>query len=123
MNANTARARAHPLRVRILELLAAGEVRSPNEIAISTGEPLGNVSYHVKRLVCLGMVELESTAPRRGAVEHFYRLTPAARKTQDDTEILDQIAEVLRSGQPQSGHIVRNLVESTGRAAREKAAA
>jgi DNA-binding transcriptional ArsR family regulator len=69
---DAAKALAHPLRARILEALA-GEPRSPNELAVEFGEPLGNVSYHVLVLRDLGMVELVDTAPRRGAVEHFYR--------------------------------------------------
>lgn len=67
-----AKAVAHPLRARILAGLA-GEARSPNELAAEFDEPLGNVSYHVVVLRDLGMVELVDTAPRRGAVEHFYR--------------------------------------------------
>ena len=67
-----AKAVGHPLRARILEALA-GEPRSPNELAVEFGEPLGNVSYHVTVLRKLGMAELVDTAPRRGAVEHYYR--------------------------------------------------
>ncbi len=63
---------AHPLRARILEALA-DEVRSPNELAVEFGEPLGNVSYHFMVLRGLGMVELVDTASRRGAIEHYYR--------------------------------------------------
>jgi DNA-binding transcriptional ArsR family regulator len=63
---------AHPLRAKVLDALA-GEPRSPNELAVEFGEPLGNVSYHVKVLHELGLVELVDTAQRRGAVEHYYR--------------------------------------------------
>ena len=71
-SSEAAKAVGHPLRARILEALA-GEPRSPNELAVEFGEPLGNVSYHVTVLRDLGMVELVDTAPRRGAVEHYYR--------------------------------------------------
>ena len=67
-----AKAIAHPLRARILDALG-GEPRSPNELAVEFEAPLGNVSYHVLVLRELGMVELVDTAPRRGAVEHYYR--------------------------------------------------
>jgi DNA-binding transcriptional ArsR family regulator len=68
---------AHPLRVRIVRALAAGEGESPNALAKVLGEPLGNVSYHMKQLADFGAVECWKTEPRRGAVEHFYRLTGA----------------------------------------------
>ena len=63
---------AHPLRLEILRLLNRHEA-SPNEIASELGEPLGNVSYHVRMLHKFDCVELVRTVPRRGAVEHFYQ--------------------------------------------------
>lgn len=72
-----AKALAHPLRVRILSSLRKG-ISSPNQLAQELGEPLGNVSYHVKTLLEYDCVELVKTEPRRGAVEHFYRATERA---------------------------------------------
>lgn len=69
-----AKAMSHPLRARILHKLS-GRVASPNELSQEFGESLGTVSYHVRALVQLECVELVDTAPRRGAVEHFYRAT------------------------------------------------
>lgn len=69
-----ARTAIHPTKLRILEALAAaGEPRSPNQLSNELDEPLGNVSYHVRQLVSQGHLTLDGTAPRRGAVEHFYR--------------------------------------------------
>jgi DNA-binding transcriptional ArsR family regulator len=48
-------------------------VASPSELADALGEPLGNVSYHVRILRELDCIELVRTEPRRGALEHFYR--------------------------------------------------
>lgn len=72
-----AKALAHPLRVSILTSLQRG-ISSPNQLAQELGEPLGNVSYHVKTLLEYNCVELVKTEPRRGAVEHFYRATERA---------------------------------------------
>lgn len=72
-----AKALAHPLRVKILTSLHKG-ISSPNQLAQELGEPLGNVSYHVKTLLEYDCVELVKTEPRRGAVEHFYRATERA---------------------------------------------
>lgn len=70
----------HPTRRAILTYLTNHGIGSPNEISQFTGEPLGNVSYHVKELFDPrnreknpSLIELTKTEPRRGAVEHFYR--------------------------------------------------
>lgn len=63
---------AHPLRIHILRVLQ-DRVASPSEIADELQAPLGNVSYHVRFLARVGLIELASTQPRRGAVEHYYR--------------------------------------------------
>src|SRR3954451_9850958 len=67
-----AKALSHPLRAHVLAILNE-RVASPNDMAEQLGEPLGNVSYHVKALLELDCIELVNTRPRRGAVEHFYR--------------------------------------------------
>ena len=63
---------AHPLRIAILRALR-DRVASPSEIAEELDAPLGNVSYHVRFLARMGLIELSGTQPRRGAVEHYYR--------------------------------------------------
>lgn len=70
-----AKALSHRLRVQILQrLLEAGEA-SPKELAHALGQPVGNISYHVRILRGLDCVELVRTEPRRGALAHFYRAT------------------------------------------------
>jgi len=61
--------------VRILQRLTAVGEASPSELADALGEPLGNVSYHVRVPRQLDCLELVRTEPRRGALEHFYRAT------------------------------------------------
>ena len=70
-----AKALSHPLRQRILQRLNEGGVKSPNELSRELGDPLGNVSYHVRILRELDCVELVRTEQRRGALEHYYRAT------------------------------------------------
>jgi DNA-binding transcriptional ArsR family regulator len=70
-----AKALSHPLRQRILQRLNEGGIRSPNELSQELGDPLGNVSYHVRILRELDCVELVRTEQRRGALEHYYRAT------------------------------------------------
>ena len=66
---------AHPLRVEILRQLEEGP-SSPKQLADRTGEKLASVSYHVRVLLDCECIELLETIPRRGAVEHVYKLMP-----------------------------------------------
>lgn len=108
-----AKALAHPLRVRILSSLHKG-ISSPNQLAQELGEPLGNVSYHVKTLLEYDCVELVKTEPRRGAVEHFYRATDRAFLSDSDWAKIPASARKGISG---------SILESIGQAATEAMAA
>lgn len=72
-DAQIARVLSHPLRPRILQILAIRGEASPNEIAAELDVPLGTLSYHTRLLRDAGWIELVREVPRRGAVEHFYR--------------------------------------------------
>jgi DNA-binding transcriptional ArsR family regulator len=63
---------SHPLRTECLSVLAE-RVASPREIAEFLDEDLSNVSYHVRVLSELGLIELVKEEPVRGAVAHFYK--------------------------------------------------
>jgi DNA-binding transcriptional ArsR family regulator len=69
------RALAHPLRVRILEILS-DRVASPNRLSTELEVGLSDVAYHTRALDGYGCLELIETAQRRGATEHFYKATP-----------------------------------------------
>lgn len=71
-----AKAYSHPIRIQVLNRLSDAPA-SPSTIAEEISQPLGNVSYHVRHLAKLGLIELDGTTPRRGAVEHTYRLANA----------------------------------------------
>jgi DNA-binding transcriptional ArsR family regulator len=85
---------AHPLRIHILRVLE-NRVASPSEIADEIGAPLGNVSYHVRFLARVGLIELTSTKPRRGAVEHYYR---SIGRIQVTDNAWSQVPEVVKNG-------------------------
>jgi DNA-binding transcriptional ArsR family regulator len=75
-----AKASMHRLQVRILER-AAGIPQdrfSPIGLATEFGEPLGNVSYHVRVLLERGLLKKAGSTPRRGAVQHHYRIASKA---------------------------------------------
>lgn len=77
------KALAHPLRVRILDLLNLREA-SPKEISEELRAPLSNVSYHTSVLVDCGCVQPTRTEQRRGAVEHFFRAVPRSQISHQD---------------------------------------
>ena len=113
-----AKALAHPLRVRILTSLHKG-VSSPNQLSQELGEPLGNVSYHVKTLLEYDCVELVKTEPRRGAVEHFYRATERTFFSDSDWEKIPASARkgitgsVLETiGQDATGALIGGTIDA-----------
>ena len=71
------RALAHPLRARILASVGT-RTTSPVELATELAEPLGVVSYHVRVLRERGLLVPAGTSPRRGALQHHYRLAEDA---------------------------------------------
>lgn len=83
---------AHPLRIAILRVLE-DRVASPSEIAEQIDAPLGNVSYHVRFLARVGLIELAGTEPRRGALEHYYRAAQGVRVSE---EAWAQVPRVVR---------------------------
>lgn len=67
---------SHPVRVAVMsQLLVQGEM-SPNQLAGATDIPIGNVAYHMRRLLQAKVVKATRTRPVRGAVEHFYEAIP-----------------------------------------------
>jgi DNA-binding transcriptional ArsR family regulator len=63
---------SHPVRIECLTILSK-QVASPRQLSEILKHDLSNVSYHVRTLVELGLVELVREESVRGAVAHFYR--------------------------------------------------
>jgi DNA-binding transcriptional ArsR family regulator len=66
------KALAHPMRVSILARLQERRA-TPRELAEWLDASLGVVSYHVRTLHTLGVIELVATTQVRGAIAHHYR--------------------------------------------------
>lgn len=96
---SAAKALSHPLRMEALAIIVAvgycDEKKyrsiSPNEIAKITGAPLTHVSYHVRKLDSLNLIELARKRPKRGVVEHYYRARPVAPKVLDALDVLEAL--------------------------------
>jgi DNA-binding transcriptional ArsR family regulator len=106
-----ARALAHPLRVRILEILSEGEA-SPVDIAFEMDgdkRNLSNVNYHVKVLRELGCVEILRLEPVRGTFKTIYR---SRMRVLFSDLCWSSLSEQVRSGI--SLTVLRNVVRRTG---------
>jgi DNA-binding transcriptional ArsR family regulator len=86
------KALAHPLRIRILAMLAERR-SSPTQLAETLDVAVGKVAYHVRTLVNLGVIELVETRPVRGAVEHFYEAAEPPRFSDSAWGRLDAIGK------------------------------
>jgi hypothetical protein len=85
----------HPLRRRIWYAITEDAI-SPRELADQLHEPVNDVSYHVRVLRDMGVLELAKTRQVRGATQHFYRLLRRSHLTTEDVEGLateDKIAD------------------------------
>ena len=95
--ANLIDAISHPLRRRILRLLAdRGEQSSPTRIGKEFDLHVGMIGYHMRVLAELGAVELTDEGMVRGAVEHFYKTTiiddpPIETLLEETREVDDEV--------------------------------
>lgn len=82
---------SHPTRVRAMAVFWDREA-SPKQIAAELGEPLNNVTYHIKQLLDLGWIELVARRPAQGGrvVEHFYKATVASHFDQADLSAVQE---------------------------------
>lgn len=69
----------HPLRREVLSFLQREGRGSTSQIARWLGVPVGNLSYHVRRLEQLGLIEVVESVRRRGALMRVFRPTTAFR--------------------------------------------
>jgi hypothetical protein len=69
------------------------EAASPAGLGAKLRLPVSRVAYHVRLLDELGLIELVSTRPRRGAVEHFYKTRQHPRFTDDAWDNLDIVSK------------------------------
>ena len=102
------KALAHPVRARALAILNE-RTASPNEIAKELEQGVGHVSYHINVLKKCECIELVDTAPRRGAVEHYYRATSRAFI---DDEAWRRLPASVRPSL--TATLLRDLIEDAG---------
>lgn len=80
---------AHPLRMEILVVLIERRA-APSEIKDLLKAKLSDVSYHVKKLLEMNMIELVKTEQRRGQMAHIYRAVMRPVWSNEEWEKLSQ---------------------------------
>jgi len=105
---------SHPVRTECLTVLS-DRVASPREISETLNHDLSNVSYHVRVLSELNLIELVREEQVRGTVAHFYKaverplvsaeewenLTPAVREAISAygwEALINDVSEALEKG-------------------------
>jgi DNA-binding transcriptional ArsR family regulator len=94
----------HPVRVKALTILTE-KIASPKEISAQLEMPLSNVSYHVRVLDELGLVEIVEEESVRGSVAHFYK---AVDRPLIDNPDWEKLSPSVRSAF--SGYVIETLM-------------
>lgn len=94
----------HPVRVKALTILTE-KIASPKEISAQIDIPLSNVSYHVRVLDELGLVEIVEEESVRGSVAHFYK---AVERPLIDNPDWEKLSPRVRSAF--SGYVIETLM-------------
>ena len=80
---------AHPLRARILGVLAE-RTASPRQLSALLNCELSDAAYHTRKLRDLDVIELVGTEPARGATQHFYRAIKRPYVSAEEYALLTQ---------------------------------
>lgn len=99
----------HPIRVKALTILTE-RIASPKEISEQIDAPLSNVSYHVRVLDKLGLIEIMEEESVRGSVAHFYKAVERPLIDNPDWERLDP---KVRSAF--SGYVIETLMSDAAK--------
>jgi DNA-binding transcriptional ArsR family regulator len=99
----------HPVRAKALTILS-DRIASPKEISEEIDVPLSNVSYHVRVLDELGLVEIMEEESVRGSVAHFYKAVERPLIDNPDWEKLDPKVRTAFSG-----YIIETLMSDAAR--------
>ncbi|HET9677406.1 MAG TPA: winged helix-turn-helix domain-containing protein [Solirubrobacterales bacterium] len=99
----------HPVRAKALTILS-DRIASPKEISDEIDVPLSNVSYHVRVLDELGLIEIMEEESVRGSVAHFYKAVERPLIDNPDWEKLDPKVRTAFSG-----YVIETLMSDAAR--------
>lgn len=103
----------HALRDEMMLTMDELGPMSPVQLAKLLDEGLSQVSYHMNVLRDTGCVKLVRTEPRRGAVEHFYKLKDGV-VTFDADEVLKEVAALCPQKANGALGQIREILQETG---------
>lgn len=87
----------HRIRVHILIVLNDGTYTAA-QIAEIIGEPLNNVSNHIRELLDAGSIELAKTEPKRNVLQHFYRAVEMPFYSEEEAEAMTHEQRQVTAG-------------------------
>jgi DNA-binding transcriptional ArsR family regulator len=99
----------HPIRVKALTILTE-RTASPKEIAEQIEVAISNVSYHIRILEELGLVEIVEEESVRGSIAHFYQ---AIERPLIDNPDWEKLAPSVRNAF--SGYVIETLMDDAAR--------
>jgi DNA-binding transcriptional ArsR family regulator len=109
---------ADPLRVRILEMFAAGECTT-KQVAESLGEKPTRLYHHVEALERVGLIRLTRTRQNRGTIEKYFeavarrfRADPGLFRAETDDEKADTLADVVATMMDTTTGDLRRLIHA-----------
>ena len=105
---------AVPLRLRILEPLCE-EARTTKQVAEILGEKPTKLYHHVEALERAGLIRLETTRPKRGTLEKYYRAI--ARSFRADEQLFS-LAEPTAGGEESWQTVAASVLENAAREVR-----
>lgn len=96
--------------MEILAHLRTHETATPSELANDLGFQLSGLSYHVRRLEQLGLIDLVACHQRRGAIQHRYAIAPKAAAS----ELVRQFTAGMSAAQDEPARATaRALLDAT----------
>jgi DNA-binding transcriptional ArsR family regulator len=87
----------HRIRVYVLTILNEGTY-TPDEIAQIIGEPLNNVSHHIRELLDAGSIELAKTKRVRNTNQHYYRAVEMPFYSTEEVEAMTSQQRKVTAG-------------------------
>src|SRR5690348_15982982 len=90
---------SHRPRVQVLVVLVQGGEYTASQIAEIIGEPLNNVSNHIRELLDAGSIESAKTEQKGNVLQHYYRAVEFPYYTEED----------LASMPPMQRHVLAGL--------------
>lgn len=87
----------HRTRIHILLVLNEGTYTSA-QIARIIGEPVNNVSNHVRELLDAGSIEIAKTEPKGNVLQHYYRAVEMPFYSDEEAEAMTQEQRQVTAG-------------------------